>query len=242
VKRLSFASPSGAPVLAVDDLRLEIRRSTRRQTLGLTVDRGGELVLSAPECLDDRTLRAFVREKKVWIYTKLAAKGALQSTPARKEFVTGEGFHYLGRSYRLLLIDTQDRPLKLDAGRFRFVRDEAERGRKHFVRWYSDHAASWLSRRAGEWAPSLGVEPVGVKILDLGHRWGSCGKGKTINFHWASILLPPSIVDYIVVHELVHLREPNHTPEFWSRVERALPDYERRKAWLAENGAGHAAF
>ncbi len=68
---------------------------------------------------------------------------------------------------------------------------------------------------------------------DLGHRWGSCGKGGKLCFHWRSILLPSSIVEYIVVHELVHLHEPHHTPVFWTRVERAMPDFAKRKQWLA---------
>ncbi len=83
----------------------------------------------------------------------------------------------------------------------------------------------------------MGIEPKGIEVRDLGFRWGSCGKKGTLNFHWASILLPASIVEYIVVHELAHLVEPNHTPEFWLALERAMPDYEQRKNWLAENGA-----
>jgi hypothetical protein len=81
----------------------------------------------------------------------------------------------------------------------------------------------------------IGVEPSDVLVRDLGHRWGSCGKGDKLYFHWRSILLPPSIVEYIVVHELVHLHEPHHTPAFWTRVERAMPDFAKRKQWLAEN-------
>ena len=83
----------------------------------------------------------------------------------------------------------------------------------------------------------MGIEPKGIEVRDLGFRWGSCGKKGILNFHWASILLPASIVEYVVVHELVHLVEPNHTPEFWLALERAMPDYEQRKNWLAENGA-----
>jgi len=88
----------------------------------------------------------------------------------------------------------------------------------------------------------LGKQPIGLEIRDLGFRWGSCGKSGSLNFHWATILLPPSIVEYVVVHELVHLIEPNHTPEFWTRLERVMPDYESRKKWLAENGAGYLAL
>lgn len=78
--------------------------------------------------------------------------------------------------------------------------------------------------------------PAELRVRDLGFRWGSCGDG-TLNFHWATILLPPRIVEYVVVHELVHLVEKNHTPEFWQRVERAMPDFEDRKRWLAAQGA-----
>jgi predicted metal-dependent hydrolase len=80
------------------------------------------------------------------------------------------------------------------------------------------------------------VAPQGVKVQDLGYRWGSCGKSAQIYFQWKSILLPRHIAEYVVVHELVHLHEPHHTAEFWRRVERAMPDFERRKQWLAAHG------
>ena len=73
-------------------------------------------------------------------------------------------------------------------------------------------------------------------MQDLGYRWGSCGKGEMLYFHWKTILLPARIAEYVVVHELVHLHEPNHSAEFWQRLERAMPDYEERKQWLAEHG------
>ena len=75
-----------------------------------------------------------------------------------------------------------------------------------------------------------------ARVQDLGYRWGSCGKGHRLYFHWKTILLPARIAEYVVVHEMAHLHEPHHTPEYWRRVERAMPDYERRKAWLAERG------
>lgn len=228
--------------LAVDDLTFEVRRSGRRKSLEIIVDRGGELVLAAPEHLTVDVMKGFVREKRFWLYSKLAEKEVLRRPVVTKEFVSGEGFPYLGRSYRLLLVDKQDRPLKLQAGRFQLVRDKADNGRSHFIRWYTDHAQPWLTRRAAQWVPWMGVEPNGINVQDLGFRWGSCSKDRTLNFHWATILLPPSIVEYVVVHELTHIHEPNHTPEFWLRVERALPDFDRRKTWLAEHGAGHVVL
>lgn len=222
--------------LQVDDLQFIVRRSAHRRTMQITVERDGELILSAPPGVDRDRLQAFVREKRFWIYTKLAEKDRLQRRVARKEFVGGEGFLYLGRSHRLKLVDEQDVPLKLAAGRFCLRRDALPAAREHFIRWYSERARVWLSARVAEYQSRMEVAPAGVKVQDLGYRWGSCGKGDWLYFHWKTILLPARIAEYVVVHEIAHLHEPHHTPAFWLRVERAMPDYAQRKAWLAEHG------
>jgi predicted metal-dependent hydrolase len=228
--------------LTVGDLRFEVRRSPRRTSVQITVDRGGELLLSAPEGCTTDVMEQFVREKRLWIYTKLAQKDALAPSAPNRHFVSGEGFPYLGRSYRLLLVDAQDEPLKLERGRFRMLRSIATRGHEVMVRWYSERGESWLKKRAASFQHRVGVEPAGVTVQDLGYRWGSCGKGGRLFFHWRTVLLPPPIIDYVVVHELVHLLEPHHTPAFWTRVERAMPDFAGRKTWLAERGAAAATL
>jgi predicted metal-dependent hydrolase len=221
--------------LTIDDLRFEVRRSQRRKSLQITVDRSGELLLTAPEVCSTRFMEKFVREKRFWIYTKLAEKETLASAPPTKKYVSGEGFPYLGRSYRLLLVDRQDLPVRLDHGRFLMLRTEADHGREQMIRWYMERARTWLERRVARYQARVGVEPGVVVVQDLGFRWGSCGKGARLNFHWRSILLPPRIIEYVIVHELVHIQEPHHTPTFWGRVERALPDFAARKRWLAEH-------
>jgi predicted metal-dependent hydrolase len=223
-------------VLTVDDLSFELKPSSRRRTLQITVDRSGELVLSAPPDVEEERLREFVLEKRFWIYTKLAEKDRLQKAVPTKSYVDGEGFLYLGRSYRLRLVDEQDTTLKLLNGRFMLRRDLVETARSHLIQWYSARAKVWLWDKVQDYVARMEVQPVGVKVQDLGYRWGSCGKGDWLYFHWKTILLPPRIAEYVVVHELAHLHQPHHTAEFWQRVERALPDFERRKIWLAEHG------
>lgn len=230
------AATQSKAILSVDDLCFALKRSERRKTMQITVDRGGELVLSAPPGIDEARLRQFVEEKRFWIYTKLAEKDRLQRRVPVKEFVDGEGFLYLGRSYRLKLVDEQVVPLKLANGRFRLRRGEIANGREHFVRWYSERARVWLSSRIAEYQSRMEVAPAGLKVQELGYRWGSCGKGDWLYFHWKTILLPASIAEYVVVHEIAHLHEPHHTPEFWLRIERTMPDFAQRKAWLAEHG------
>lgn len=222
--------------LQVADLQLALQRSPRRKTMQITVERNGELLLCAPPSVDEPTLRAFVLEKRFWIYTKLAEKDRLQRHVPRKEFVGGEGFLYLGRSHRLKMVDQQEVPLKLSAGRFCLAAQALPAAREHFIRWYGARAKDWLSNRVADYESRMEVAPAAVKVQDLGYRWGSCGKGNQLYFHWKAILLPPRIAEYVVVHEIAHLHEPHHTPSFWLRVERVMPDYAQRKAWLAEHG------
>lgn len=229
-------APPPETCIEVDDLHLTIRRSAQRRTLQITVERTGELILSAPPTVGIDRLRDFVSAKRFWIYTKLAEKDQLHRKVPRKEFVAGEGFPYLGRSHRLKLIDEQEDPLKLMNGRFALRRDAQANAREHFIRWYTEKARDWLSGRVADAQSRMDVAPAGVKVQDLGYRWGSCGKGGWLYFHWKTILLPVRVAEYVVVHEMAHLHEPHHTPAFWLRVERAMPDFAQRRAWLAQHG------
>ncbi len=164
-----------------------------------------------------------------------------------KQYKTGEGFAYLGRNYRLLLVPSlsarpreeaaeQAVPVKLTGGRFQMRREVAAEGRRHMVQWYSTHAEQWLTVRMKPWTRRVAVKPTGLAVMDLGFRWASCTASGKLQFHWKTILLPPHAIDYVIVHELAHLHERHHTPEFWSVVARALPDFAVRKLWLAEHG------
>ena len=108
--------------------------------------------------------------------------------------------------------------------------------------WYTEHARPWLRGRLPRHVDRVGARPRALNVQDLGHRWASWSADGTLNVHWVTITLPPSVIDYVLVHELVHHFEPNHTPEFWLRVERAMPDYAQRKDWLAQHGAGYVAL
>ena len=222
--------------LTVDELTFALRRSRRRKTLGITIERDGALVVTAPDDTPIEEIERLTREKGLWIYRKLAEREFLIGPTRDKEYVPGETFYYLGRAHRLRLVDQPGvPPLRLQHGWFELKRDAAEQGEAYFSVWYAQHGAPWLARRVELYAPRVGVQPASVKVQDLGYRWGSCG-AKSLNFHWRTLQLPTSAIDYIVVHELVHIVEPRHDQAFWSRVERAMPDHESRKTWLAEHG------
>ncbi|AUX22089.1 hypothetical protein SOCEGT47_025900 [Sorangium cellulosum] len=231
--------------LVVGDLELELRRSERRRSPEVTVERDGRLTLAAPAAASPEALTRFVQARRFRIYQQLAAREALPPAPPPRQFVDGAGFPYLGRSYRLLLVPDQDVPVKLLDGRFRMRRADAERrgvggaaetAEAHMIRWYSAHARPWLAARVERYAGRIRVTPGGLTVRDLGYRWGSCGKGGRLYFHWKTILLPPRLIEYVVVHELVHLREPHHGAMFWQRVERVLPDWAERRGALRDAG------
>jgi predicted metal-dependent hydrolase len=231
-------SPVPARV-AVAGLEFEVQVSAGRNSIGITVDRDGSLILSAPQDCGEKDLAAFAYEKRLWVYRKLAEKDLMLSARPVREFVTGEGFSYLGRSHRLLLHEGAPMAVKLERGRL-IMRPEIAASRRAgaaIVDWYRSQALRWLPRRVEPWAERMGVQPSLVDVRDLGYRWGSLGKNERVNFHWATIQLAPSLIDYVIVHELAHVHEPNHTRDFWLLVERAMPEYQAMKSTLAAVGS-----
>jgi predicted metal-dependent hydrolase len=158
--------------LSVDGLTFEVVESGRRTTLEIIVDRDGSLVLATPPGVPDEDLEAFVEEHLVWVYTKLEEKQAQVRPRARKEYVPGEGFFYLGRSYRLTLVNgTPDRPpLRLYRGWFELRDDLVEEGREHFITWYTAHLGPVLERTLVRFSERVETAPEEVHVQDMGYR------------------------------------------------------------------------
>jgi predicted metal-dependent hydrolase len=221
--------------IAVGDLVFTIAPVTGRKTLEITVDRDASLVLRAPAEASRERVERFIQSKRSWVYRKLAEKDALVSPPVVKEFVDGEGFAYLGRNYRLK-IEGDVEGVRLERGRFRMSPETAASGDAAMRGWYVRTGEQWLSRRVEPWANRMGAAGIGVAVRDLGYRWGSTKGESYINIHWATLQLTPSLVDYVIVHELAHLKELNHNDRYWAEVARAVPDFERRRAELLTAG------
>jgi hypothetical protein len=107
--------------------------------------------------------------------------------------------------------------------------------RSGIQRWYREEAYKEIHSRCMWFSMMTGYSPASVRITDARQRWGSCTCRGGLNFSWRLIQAPLSIVDYVIVHELVHLRQPDHSRKFWAQVEAQMPDYQRRRNWLREN-------
>lgn len=226
--------------LSIDDLRFALRWSARRKTVGITVDRDGSLVVSAPEDTPEATVESMVRSRLEWIYTKLAQKEMLLAGRRPKDYLPGSSLSYLGRRYRLRLVEPGQSHglLRLADGWFELARTQQDSARDHFIRWCIRRGEEWLPRRIERWVSRVGVEPGPVDVRELGYRWGSCGV-RSLNFHWRVMSLPPVLLDYVIVHELAHILEPRHSRAFWAHVARAMPDFADRRARLAQHGADY---
>ena len=221
------------------DIRYTLKRS-RRKTASIYVERDGRITLIAPADLSDQQIERVLEDKRRWIYKNLAEWLDLNAARVERQFVNGEGFLYLGRSYRLKLVPGQREPLLLKDGHFCLRADlrAAAKAVAAFRDFYRNKGLVRVSERVGYFQSRMGVEPKSVKVLDLQHRWASCTPGGSLNFHWKCMMAPAKILDYVVVHELAHLVVPDHSAKFWTEVEKLLPDYGERKDWLRVHGAG----
>jgi len=215
--------------LEVNNLLFEVRRSPRRATLDLTVDRGGELVIHAPESSDVDELARWTRSKLLWVHRKLLKKDETTAGIRREpEFVSGESFSYLGKTFRLRVVREATEPLRFNGRNFVLSASARANAVAQFRLWYRHTGTVWLCHRTTLLSRKLGVEATRVYVRDLGYRWGSCSKQGVVYFNWKLLQLPPRVIDYVIAHELAHLLEPRHGPEFWRVLDRSLPDWRDR--------------
>lgn len=208
---------------------------TKRKSIALIVKRDGSLVVHAPLRAKDETIRALVEKKAEWVKAKQELVKSIYPPYVPKEFVNGEGFWYLGKIYRLQIVgDT--RPTIILNGNFRLANAALPKAARVFERWYRKQALEFIFERVRWYAENHGYTFKLVKITSAHTRWGSCSAKGTLSFAWRLVMAPVPVIDYVVVHELVHRQEKNHSKEFWGKVKLVIPDYKQRIEWLERNG------
>ena len=223
-----------------------IRRSHRRKkTVAVTVDPNGTVLLVAPEHFPASRLDAFVRQKAPWIVQRLRHVESYDPPPAPREFVSGESVRYLGRHYRLKVHPGETRDAKLRGAWLHVTAPDGTQQSAHvraaLVAWFRRHAAERLPERVEVWRRKVYVAPPRVVITDHQQkRWGSCDRSGTIRLNWRIIQAPVRVIDYVVVHELVHLQHRGHGSDYWQALGRVMPDYDRRREDLRQRGGSYA--
>ncbi|MFN8380527.1 MAG: SprT family zinc-dependent metalloprotease [Anaerolineales bacterium] len=217
-------------------MQIEINKLVRskRRTIALIVERDGSLTVRAPKRAAVMDIHAFILEKQDWIVRTQERMKSVLAAP-KKEYKNGEVFLFLGNRYELTLVKSQRPALKFEDG-FTLGNTAQVRGERFFVQWYKEQALSVISERVRILSIQHGFSPKQVKISSARTRWGSCSSDGTLNFTWRLIMAPLDVVDYVVVHELVHLRVKNHSSRFWKEVGKFMPDYKVHRKWLRIHG------
>ncbi|QKV97562.1 M48 family metallopeptidase [Streptomyces sp. NA02950] len=224
--------------MSVDGHTLGVRVSARRVRLGLTVERDGSLVLRVPQACEAKRAEAFIRTNRGWIDGKLRLREERQPVRPTRELADGEIHRYLGRDYRLLYVDEPGAPVRLVAGRLRMDRAaaaEPARAGRALADWYARTGLRWAEGRLQPWAARMDVTDPRIEVRDVGRRWGTYRSGR-IALHWATFQLPFHLVDYVIAHELAHVRVSGHGPDYWRLLRRAMPECGRWKTELDQMG------
>jgi len=210
------------------DFPIQIIRTERKKTASITVI-DGQVQAVVPKLLSEEKVSEIIRNRSPWIRHKLH----LQSKIVRikpKEYVSGECFSYLGKNYRLKLVPNGLNEVKLKEGYLVLgssVAGPSPAGiRDSLIEWYRHHALKRLTEKTNRYSAILGVVPTSVGIKDFKSKWGTCSTRGEISYNWRVVIAPHRIVDYVVVHELVHLSHLDHSSTFWRQVSHIIPEYK----------------
>lgn len=246
--------PSGAPKPRRPDRREQrsialtqgpqdytLRLSGRARRVRLVVQPGGALEVVAPHGAALTRVEAALREHEAWIIRTRARLSAVTPPTDPEPLTDGRLLHCAGRELRLRL------RLGAPEGRFQarlvddhltltLPRDDEALTRAALERWYRRFAHTIIAERLAHWNAHYGYTWTRVAIKEQKTRWGSCSRRGSLNFNWRLLLAPLPVLDYVVIHELCHLKAPNHAPGFWALVAETCPDYRERRDWLRQHG------
>ncbi len=216
----------------MEEIKIDKIIRSKRKTIALVVESDATLVVRAPFETTLEYIEALVFKKRSWIKEKKQVVNKDCAAVRKREFVNGEGFLFLGKTYKLKIQDCDE--IKLSDYLF-LPKKYLNEPRERMVEWYMKRALEKITERADWYSKDTGWRYKSIKINNAQSRWGSCGPSGSLNFTWRLIMAPLNVIDYVVVHELAHIHEKNHSWKFWNKVKTVMPDYKQREKWLKEN-------
>jgi predicted metal-dependent hydrolase len=229
--------PARTEIETIDGMRVPVKLivNPRARHVSVRIDpTRREAIATAPSKRHLKHAAQFAAERAGWIAHELAR------LPQGVSLAPGSSIPLRGVMHRLVYEHGRDKP-RVEAGhppRLVAPAPDVALFESRLVRFLKEEARTDLIDRVATHAVALGVRPVRLQVKELRSRWGSCSTDGVLAFSWRLILAPPFVLDYLAAHEVAHLREMNHSRRFWAHVRRCLPDFERGRDWLHENGCG----
>jgi predicted metal-dependent hydrolase len=206
-----------------------------RQRLQISVERDKSVIVRAPEGTSIEAIESALDKKRLWIYEKTKHPQKYHEGRQEREYISGTSILYLGKEYKLDFVNEEFEGVRFDSG-FLLSRDHAQFAEHSLKEWFLEEARRIITPKVELHARKLGVSYNQILISNLKYRWGSCTPKNNLNYNWRLIKAPISVIDYVIVHELAHLIEPNHSKRFWTIISVQLPHYLKAKEWLKSNG------
>lgn len=226
-------------------LPYQLAASPRAKRINITVA-NGQVKVTVPRGTSPDQARRFVEAKQNWIWKHVQDyQKKAPNQPLEKNFEAGEHFLYLGESYPLRIIYTPSSAGQIELnqeGIWLFLpaglpqADRANKIKAILHNWYKAQARTVFSNKLANYAEQLQVTYHTLRIKEQKTKWGSCSHRANINLNWKLIMAPEAVIDYVLIHELAHLRHMNHSPEFWQVVANCQPAYFANRKWLKEHG------
>jgi len=222
-----------------------IVKTRRRKTIGIIIDRNGEVKVHVPYGAAERQIYEVVQKKADWIIEKVNEVKERNSNLTSRQYISGEKLLYLGKEYTLEVVEKDlkkagvhlnDNTMEVHISGELSGENRKKAIKEALIKWYRERMAEIVKERIDKYALQLKVFPCKVVIKDQKTRWGSCSEKGNINLNWRLIMAPLHIIDYVIVHEMCHLKVMNHSKDFWTLVESVLPDYRESRKWVKVNG------
>jgi predicted metal-dependent hydrolase len=223
--------------MKVSGIDITVLKSNRK-TVSIFIERDGSVSARVPENLSNEEVKEILKAKEYQIFKNLAEWQQLNEATVVREYVSGQSFLYLGRNYRLKLVESRLGEVSFKKNTLFLGKEDLPNAKELFVTFYKSKLTDKIKPIIERYKPLLGVNPNSIKVMELQNRWASCTKQGNVNFHWKCAMAPIDVLHYIVVHELAHLIHNNHSKAFWNEIDKILPDYEKQINWLKIHGAG----
>ncbi len=205
---------------------------SKRKTLSLIVTSEAKLLVRSPLGLSEKQVREFVALKNEWIVRKMAS--ARKNLPYEKSYDEGEPVLYLGERYPLSYVEAQPQIIDLQ-DKIYVAQNYRNRIKEVLLAWYTVQGYKVIQERVRHFSKNLSLVPDDVKITKARRRWGSCSSKGSLCFSWRLMMAPLPVIDYVVIHEMVHLKIRDHSRRFWQSIENYLPGYRDKRKWLKDN-------
>ena len=220
-----------------------VKRSTRARHVRLEIKRETGLTAVIPRFYSIRRLHDLLKIKQAWVLRNLTAYSNVRSPSVGKEVKTGDVILYLGRELKVLTTGKSGKTdrVRLEPDRVIVCNSDKQKLNAVLEQWYRIQAAKLIKEKTEKWRARLHVSYNRLTIRGQKSRWGSCSHKGNLSFNWKLLMAPEPVIEYIIIHELTHLKEMNHSQRFWQLVAERCPRWCEHKKWLKTHESELAA-